>query len=42
MVVADTVRETNFDVVPRNVPLLGDVMLKASRLLNIQKGHHTN
>jgi hypothetical protein len=38
MVVWDAARDTDFDVVARNVPLLGDV----TRKVNLQKVHHTN
>jgi hypothetical protein len=44
MVVTDAARDTNFDVVPRNVPLLGLVIrnVSPSESLNLQKGHHLN
>jgi hypothetical protein len=38
MVVTDAARETNFDVVSRNVPRLGDVIRKVSLSLNLWKG----
>jgi hypothetical protein len=38
MVVWDAARDTNLDVVARNVPLLGDV----TRKVNLQKGHYTD